>query len=212
MTLTTRLNLFVLAALGLVLAGFSLTLHLAARTYLYRQVDNRLSSALSILSAAAEFESGLVEWEPSQRLLSVGSDAGSGAFEWLVADDRGQRVDGFPPPGTESPLAEISLAQRGNEDGLLAVDWHEHPWRLGQRWVPPESVSSVCPRKLFYSSQENRTWKVRRPGDHRRGSSAAYTRHIGNARVGADRRLLRNPGACRACGQVVLPKGAEPGH
>ena len=41
MTLTTRLSVFFLATLALVLAGFSATLYGLAHTYLHRQMDDR---------------------------------------------------------------------------------------------------------------------------------------------------------------------------
>jgi hypothetical protein len=54
MTLTTRMSLFSLGMLAGVLFGFSATLYSLARTYLFRQIDNRLEAALDVLSATAE--------------------------------------------------------------------------------------------------------------------------------------------------------------
>ena len=72
MTLTTRLTLFFLAALAVVLIGFSTTLYVLARHHLYEQLDTRLNAALDTLIAAVEFKSGGVEWEPKERRLSLG--------------------------------------------------------------------------------------------------------------------------------------------
>jgi two-component system, OmpR family, sensor kinase len=46
MSLATRLSAFFLVALALVLAGFSGTLYVLARTYLVGQLDERLQHAL----------------------------------------------------------------------------------------------------------------------------------------------------------------------
>ena len=54
MTLTTRLSVFFLTMLGLVLAGFSITLYLLARSHLHRQIQDRLEAGLNTLVAAVE--------------------------------------------------------------------------------------------------------------------------------------------------------------
>ena len=61
MKLTTRLSAFFLASLAIVLVGFSVALFVSARIYLHRQVDDRLASALAVLSAAAEVHPDGVE-------------------------------------------------------------------------------------------------------------------------------------------------------
>ena len=56
MSITNRLSLFFLAALGMVLAGFSLTLYLLANRHLYHQADHRLNDAMQTLVAAIRDE------------------------------------------------------------------------------------------------------------------------------------------------------------
>ena len=46
MTLTTRLTAVALAALAVVLAGFSAALYLVAREHLYRRADDRLAALM----------------------------------------------------------------------------------------------------------------------------------------------------------------------
>jgi signal transduction histidine kinase len=135
MTLITRLSLFVLTALGLVLAGFCLTLYVAAHTYLYRHVDNGLESALNVLAAAAEIDSGWVEWEPQQRLLSLGTDTGSSPVQWVVTNDQGRRVDGFPREDSDTPLRNLPSGPPAEGPVFPAIDWRGQPWRLAERWV-----------------------------------------------------------------------------
>ena len=93
MSLTTRLSLFFLAALALVLTGFSGTLYLLAWTYLDRQLDERLQRALDTLVAAVDIETGGLEWEPSDRKLLLGVGHGPEEVRWVVRDGTGGLVD-----------------------------------------------------------------------------------------------------------------------
>src|SRR5262245_6370668 len=93
MSLTSRLSIFFLAALALVLAGFSGTLYLLAWTYLDRQLDERLERALDTLVAAVDIGSGGLEWEPSDRRLLLGIGPGDEEVRWSVRDDGGTFVD-----------------------------------------------------------------------------------------------------------------------
>ena len=54
MSLSARTSVFFLAALGLVLAGFSVTLYVAARVHLVHLVDERLDAALNVLDSLTE--------------------------------------------------------------------------------------------------------------------------------------------------------------
>ncbi len=94
MTLASRVTVFFLATLAVVLVGFSCTLYALAWRYVYRQVDERLEAALNTMVAAAEVNSLGVEWEPSERTMSFGRGTILGAFRWWVIDDGGLRMDG----------------------------------------------------------------------------------------------------------------------
>ena len=93
MSLATRLSAFFLVALALVLAGFSGTLYLLARTYLVGQLDERLQLALDTLEASVDIEPGGLEWEPADRRMTLGVEPGTGAVRWAVRDGRGAPVD-----------------------------------------------------------------------------------------------------------------------
>src|SRR5262245_42378862 len=93
MSLATRLSVFFLAALALVLAGFSGTLYLLAWTYLDRQLDERLERVLDPLEAAVDIETGGLEWEPSDRRLLLGVGNGPEEVRWAVGDGTGEPVD-----------------------------------------------------------------------------------------------------------------------
>src|SRR5262245_2548091 len=93
MSLATRLSAFFLVALALVLAGFSGTLYVLARTYLVGQLDERLEHALETLEASVDIEPGGLEWEPADRQMTLGVEPGLGAVRWAVRDSRGTLVD-----------------------------------------------------------------------------------------------------------------------
>ena len=93
MSLATRLSAFFLVALALVLAGFSGTLYLLARTYLVGQLDERLQLALDTLEASVDIEPGGLEWEPVDRRMTLGVEPETGAVRWAVRDGGGAPVD-----------------------------------------------------------------------------------------------------------------------
>src|ERR1700694_2840816 len=84
MTLTNRLSMFFLGALAVVLVGFATALYLLARTYLYRQADERLEAALNTLTAAVEIGPDAVEWEPNAHRLPGGMENGPDRIGWQV--------------------------------------------------------------------------------------------------------------------------------
>src|SRR4051794_27615945 len=93
MSLATRLSAFFLIALALVLAGFSGSLYLLARTYLVTQLDERLQQALDTLEASVDIEPGGLEWEPTDRRMTLGMEPGESAVRWVVRDGLGALVD-----------------------------------------------------------------------------------------------------------------------
>ena len=131
MSLATRLSAFFLIALALVLVGFSGTLYLLARTYLVRQLDERLQRALDTLEAPVDIEPGGLEWEPTDRADRRGR--GHGDQRSAVGGPRRPRGPGRPlgelpaerdSPPTGSPrLGRPSLADGtafGGIPGLAA--------------------------------------------------------------------------------------------
>lgn len=133
MSLSTRLSVFFLAALAVVLLGFSGTLFGLSRTYLTRQMDERLEKALDTLEASVDVETGGLEWEPEDRRLTIGLDAGIDEVRWAVQDDAGRPVDvsqnaegsGFPPRAAGGVLP----ARSGDRTVLGTASG----WRLGRR-------------------------------------------------------------------------------
>lgn len=93
MSITNRLSLFFLTALGLVLGGFSLTLYLLANRHLHTQTDHRLDAAMHTLVAAIEIHPSDVEWEPLERRVVIGEDPALDQIRWAAHDLGGRLVD-----------------------------------------------------------------------------------------------------------------------
>lgn len=112
MSLTTRLSAYFLAALALVLVGFSGVLFLLVHHHLADQTHQRLEAAMQTLVAAIEVHAEDVEWEPLERHVALGEDAGADQVRWMVHDASGQLVDcsrnlesaGEHQPGVGSPF------------------------------------------------------------------------------------------------------------
>jgi heavy metal sensor kinase len=138
-SLTARVSAFLLVTLAVVLAGFSAGLYLLARTYLHRQLDERLEAALDTLAAVAEIQDDHVEWEPDQRQLPVGRDPADGQVRWTVHDERGRLV-------SRSPNLGVSQLP-GGEPGR-AVDGQGQRWRVLRRTLRPGGPAKAGERTV----------------------------------------------------------------
>ncbi|HKB34814.1 MAG TPA: ATP-binding protein [Gemmataceae bacterium] len=136
MSLTARLSAFFLAALAVVLIGFSTALFVLARAYLYRRVDERLVSAVDTLAAAAEFKPGGLEWEPHERRLSIGEGAGDEPVRWAVRDGEGRLVTGGTARGTEDFWRAEEFG--ATADGGSTVSHDGQRWRVLSRRLEPD--------------------------------------------------------------------------
>ncbi|HEV8001101.1 MAG TPA: ATP-binding protein [Planctomycetaceae bacterium] len=135
MTLTTRLSVFVLAMLSVVLVGFSLTLYLLTGRYLHRQTEERLDAVSSTLAAAVEITPRGLEWEPAQRQINVDASTVGVPIVWIVEDHQGRVLD----RSTDSQTSEfIKVHSPTSPDGLRSADtveWRSGPWQLRQRRI-----------------------------------------------------------------------------
>jgi heavy metal sensor kinase len=138
-SLTARLSAFFLAALAVVLAGFSVSLYLLAWAHLSRQVDDRLEAALDTLTAAVEREPGWLEWEPHQRDLVPGRAGVLGQVRWEVRDERGLLVDRSPN------LGAAGLEVDAPPDGIAQLEREGVPWRFAGRRVPAPPAGDSPP-------------------------------------------------------------------
>jgi signal transduction histidine kinase len=144
MRLGTRLTVYYVSSIAVVLAGFSIALFAMASKHLYRQVDERIESALNTLVAAAEIGPEGVTWEPEERSLSFGRRTFEGRFSWRVADERGTRIDGSATGEIDRALAGLGagsgtrrFASFNDESG---VGWRAVTRRLGR---PPTDGGTI---------------------------------------------------------------------
>ncbi len=140
MSLATRLCAFFLAALAVVLLGFSATLFLAARIYLTGELDERLDRALDTLEASVDIEPGGLEWEPADRRMVLGVNRADTAVRWVVRDGPGVVVDLSANSRDENfPIAWASARWPvGLGDGTM---FGRAPgWRLASRRLDLEEL------------------------------------------------------------------------
>jgi heavy metal sensor kinase len=142
MTLTTRLSLFFLSALAVVLVGFSASLYWLARSRLFHQVDERSTAVLDTLQAAADVEpDGRLEWDPNERVLAFGNGSSGEPIVWAVFGDERELLHCGPKPvaPVESPFTERVEFQTAGEQIKEDVTWQGNPWRLTQRLLRTEN-------------------------------------------------------------------------
>ncbi len=134
MTLTTRLSVFFLTTLAIVLAGFSGALYFLAKDHLRRQVEDHLDAVLNTLAAAAEVSPEGVEWEPSERQLRVPPYSGEDIL-WLVSDPAGRAVDLAASADATEFLGEAAEHLRSMERTSKRLEWSGGRWLFRQQWV-----------------------------------------------------------------------------
>jgi heavy metal sensor kinase len=144
LTLTTRLLLFFLATLALVLAGFSTALYFLASVHLHRQAEDRLDAALNTLVAAVEIKSDGVEWEPDQRHLAFDTRTFGARIVWSM-DDAGRVVDGSGQPNARDDLAEAARVLRASPHASERLDWQGERWQFRLRRVSPADARPDAP-------------------------------------------------------------------
>jgi signal transduction histidine kinase len=139
MSLAGRFTFLVLGILALVLAGLASAVQIGAWTHLDRQVRDRSSAALAVLEAAAEIHPDGVEWEPRERLLSVGQEGGANRLRWMVFDAQGRRIDASPNLGEAELTAWVPHLDRS--ESLVRVGGRRGgAWHVTQRRLAPERL------------------------------------------------------------------------
>lgn len=159
MSLTNRLTLFSLAALGVVLAAFSGTMYVLARTHLMRQLNDRATATLDTLVSAAEVEGDGLEWEPKDRRIQLRGDGELPV--WAVYDERGQRLDGSATPARA--LDGYADAGPDAEQSRVNVTWDGDHWRVVRRTLRhphPDAVRTTETRKRYRTLVFVTAWPV----------------------------------------------------
>jgi signal transduction histidine kinase len=143
LTLTTRLSLFFLATLAVVLAGFSTALYYLARGHLHQQLEERLDASLNTLVAAVEVGPDGLEWEPAERHVRLGPAAFGDQVVWLVTDEQGQIVDRSKRPGVEDFLLEAAQTLRSSPHSTKRLNWQGERWQCSQRWLHASALATT---------------------------------------------------------------------
>jgi len=92
-TLTTRLLIFFLSMLAVVLVTFSAAIYWLASEDLHHQENDKLTSTLNTISGAIESGRKGVEWEPYSHRHSFNPLSVTDTLVWVVSDDQGIVVD-----------------------------------------------------------------------------------------------------------------------
>lgn len=129
MSLATRLTGFFLLALAAVLAGFSGTLYVLARTHLHGRLDAHAAATMDTLVAAAEVEPDGLDWEPELRRLPARWEGDPPV--WSVYDEAGVRLDGSHDPAHR--LGDhLAAGPEGVQERFHAA-WDGADWRVDRR-------------------------------------------------------------------------------
>ncbi len=131
--LSTRLTIYYVVSIAVILTGFSAVLYGMATKHLYRQVDERIESALNTLTAAAEIGPEGVTWEPEERRLSFGRRSLEGRLSWRIADERGERIDGSATGEIDHILARVGSVNGPPRRSASLTDNTGVRWRTMSR-------------------------------------------------------------------------------
>lgn len=146
MSLSNRLTVFFLLSLSVVLAGFSVTLYVLARTHLHGQLNARAAATMDTLIAAAEVEPDGLDWEPELRRLP--SRWQGDPPVWAVYDEHGTRLDGSHDPVHR--LSEYATPGVDARDDQFRAEWGGDDWRIDRHTIrhpTPEVVRDPKPGK-----------------------------------------------------------------
>lgn len=133
MSLTTRLLLFLQGALAAVLITFCIALYILADWYLSRRATESVDRAAATLVASVDIEPDSVDWEPSDREVSVGNGPLGGTLVWLVMDGQGNLIDRSAASETTEFVGAVTSADSGDA-GL-------DDWLITRRTVHPPGAT-----------------------------------------------------------------------
>ena len=184
MSLATRLSAFFLIAMAMVLAGFSGTLYLLARSYLVHELDERLLAALDTLEASVDIEPGGLEWEPADRQLTIGIERSIGAVRWAVRDGRGTPVD----RSANAETVRFPVSWEPSGPGGRPAGRHDlrRPAGLAVGRPPARARRPAAPGTRPPRRRARLRGAVSRAGAGRRAVAGAGAGDAGPARVHAD--------------------------
>jgi heavy metal sensor kinase len=140
MSLTTRLSIFFLAALAIVLVGFSTILYGLAHLYLKQKTDEHLTAALDTLEAAVDREADGLDWDATEERVSfLGRDTGLESVRWQVSGG-GKRLDKSRNLFSAELESLLATSVKEFNRGTLVAETRKQPWQVGWRQVTADYV------------------------------------------------------------------------
>ena len=136
MTLVTRVSLFFLTALALVLVGMSASIYVLVRSHMLHELDERFDATFETLTSVASFGPHGVQWDPTDRRLDFGHDPAGDTAEWQVAETNGRRV-GISDEEF-APMFATLASPEGDEQIMQDSKFRGDTWRMIRRIVHPE--------------------------------------------------------------------------
>ena len=133
--LATRLSVFFLAMIGVVLIAFSGAFYWFASGFLHRQVEDQASATIRALMAAVEQLPQGIEWESNGRTLSFGTSPLANDIVWCVIDENGKSIDQSHDANTNAFRVALSdMPLRPQTDDKLFLQETEH-WLIAERRI-----------------------------------------------------------------------------
>lgn len=129
MTLVSRVSLFFLIALAVILIAFSIILYVLSRYTLYHHFDDRLESSLNTLVAAIEVEDDDVKWEPTDHTVTLGTETGVEDVRWIVSNQQGLIVG--QSHNLDAAPTERAVLIRASQSAVTESD-RKSNWRIRQ--------------------------------------------------------------------------------
>ena len=147
MTLVSRVSAFILAALAVCLAGYSLSTYWLIRRHLVSEFDLQLQSALNVLVAAVEVEDDGVKWQPTDHTITLGDEQRAEEVRWMIVDEAQRTVDrsrNLTASVADRALLELGRSPLAAETIVGAVQQHleaPHPKTANER--EPDEFAAV---------------------------------------------------------------------
>jgi heavy metal sensor kinase len=139
--LATRISLFFLGILAVVLLGMSISIYALVRSHLLHSVDARCDAASDTIQASIEFDANGLEWESNIRHLEFVSAPGDGPLRWSIFQIDGTRIDGSQEL---APDLEPGVKLLHHEQTAEML-WHGDNWYVLRRIVRLAAVSQTEP-------------------------------------------------------------------
>lgn len=150
MSLTNRVCIFFLVALGMILAIYSLIFYSVTRGHIETQFTNGLHGVMHSLVAAIEVEETKVEWQPLEHSIEFEAHDELGAVQWAVMGDDGMIVEQsrFADSDFSSLVRSRADRNRSRTDGSVTTD------TLGTWQIMSQHVPAPRPERLDRESDE----------------------------------------------------------